>query len=164
MNKGKQFESKFAEDWEKSFPGSFCLRVPDQQSGYYGTSRNICDFICFAENHLFLIECKTIKGNTFPLSNFTQYDKMSSVLNYPNVISGIVIWYYEKDVVLFVPLDTYKKMLENNEKSINVRAFSIEKSQNIIDKYKECGYNILEIPSKKKRVFMDSNYKILLEE
>lgn len=155
-NRGKQFEAKFQEDWKVSFPGSFCLRLPDQQSGYYGTSRNICDFICFANKTLFLIECKTIKGNTFPLGNFTQYDKMSTVLEYPNVITGILIWYYEKDKVVFVPLETYRKMLDAGEKSINVRF--------LLDKYKEAGYTIIEIPSKKKRVFMDSDYTILLEE
>ena len=156
VNRGKQFEAKFQQDRNVSFPGSFCLRVPDQQSGYYGTSRNICDFICFAEQTLFLIECKTIKGNTFPLANFTQYDKMASVKEYPHVKAGILIWYYEKDKVVFVPLDTYKKMLDAEEKSINVRY--------LVDKYPELGYNIVEIPSKKKRVFMDSDYTILLEE
>lgn len=67
INKGKKFEEKFKEDWKRTFPQSVILRLADQQSRYYGASSNPCDFICFVNNNLFFIECKTHKGNTFPL-------------------------------------------------------------------------------------------------
>ena len=37
---GKKFEQQFKKDWELSFPNSFIYRLPDQQSGYRGGSRN----------------------------------------------------------------------------------------------------------------------------
>ena len=40
-------------------------------SGYKVISRNPCDWICFTNKTLFLIECKTIKGKLFPFSNLT---------------------------------------------------------------------------------------------
>ena len=48
VNRGKQFESKVKEDWERSLPESVLLRLPDQMSGYAGYSSNICDYIGFA--------------------------------------------------------------------------------------------------------------------
>lgn len=76
MNKGKKFEEQVREDLGKTFPNSFILRLPDQQSGYYGSSKNICDFILYVNGTLFLLECKSHKGNTFPLSNLTQFGKL----------------------------------------------------------------------------------------
>ena len=52
----KQFETKFKEDWKKSFLNSFCLRLQDQMSGYKVVSQNPCDFICYAKPYLYLIE------------------------------------------------------------------------------------------------------------
>ena len=76
-NYGKKFEKVFEQDWRKTFPCSFIFRLPDQQSGYYGTSSNPCDYICFVNNKLYLLELKSHLGNTFPLSNLRQYDKLS---------------------------------------------------------------------------------------
>lgn len=64
-NKGKLFEKHFKSDWEKSFPGTFIYRLQDSMGGFKGIS-NICDFICFNNGNLYLIECKKHKGNTLP--------------------------------------------------------------------------------------------------
>ena len=54
---------------------------------------------------------------------------------------------YEKDKVFYIPIKTIKKLKEDGEKSIGLRH---------LDKYR-----IIEIPSIKKRIFMDSDYSIL---
>lgn len=149
-NRGKKFEQQFKKDWLKAFPKSFILRLPDQQSGYFGTSKNLCDFICFTNKTLYLIECKTVKGNTFPISNLTQLDYLSSMLA-EDVIPGVVIWFYEKDKVVFVPINEIIRMRQDKLKSVNIK---------MVD---DTTYNIIDIPSVKLKTFMRSDYTILRE-
>lgn len=91
INKGKIWEKCFQESWEQSFPNSFILRIPDQQSGYYNASRNISDFICFKSPYLFLVECKTIKGKTLPFSNLKQYERMLPYENIKYIKTGFIV-------------------------------------------------------------------------
>lgn len=60
-------------------------------SGYKMTAKNLCDFICYFNKNLFLIEAKSIRGNTFPLSNLSQYDKLKAKVGIPGVRAGVVI-------------------------------------------------------------------------
>jgi len=55
----------------------------------------------------------------------------------------------EKDEVFFVPIEVLKELKDNGEKSVGIRHFN--------------NYNIIKIPSVKKRVFMDSDYSIILD-
>lgn len=148
-NKGKQFEKKFQEDWLKTFPQSFILRLADQMTGYKVTSQNPCDFIGYKKPVLFLIECKSHEGNTFPLSNLTQYEKLLAKAGIPGVRSGVIIWFIDHDRVVYVPVKTIEKMKADGKKSVNIRTINKD------------GYRFFEIPSVKKRVFMDSDYSIL---
>lgn len=149
-NRGKKFEQQFKKDWISAFPKSFILRLPDQQSGYFGTSKNLCDFICFTDKTLYLIECKTIKGNTFPISNLTQLEYLSSMVA-EDIIPGVVIWFYEKDKVLFIPIKEIMRMKQNKLKSVNIKMLA------------DNTYQIIDIPSVKLRTFMRSDYTILRE-
>ena len=148
-NYGKKFEKVFEQDWRKTFPCSFIFRLPDQQSGYYGTSSNPCDYICFVNNKLYLLELKSHLGNTFPLSNLRQYDKLSPYVGIDGVKIGVIIWFRDKDKVVYCPMETVTKLKLDDKKSINIKYLDTKE------------YNIIEIPSSKKRVFMESNYTIL---
>ena len=148
-NRGKQFEAKFKEDWLKAFPGTFIFRLADQMNGYKVTSQNPCDFVCFSKPSLFLMECKSHEGNTFPLANLTQYERLVSYSGIPGVRVGVLIWFIDHDKVVYVPAKTIKKMKEDEKKSVNIKTIGKD------------GYRFFEIPSVKKRVFMDSDYSIL---
>lgn len=148
-SRGKQFEEKFKTDWVKSFPNGLLYRLPDQLSGYKSTSRNLCDFIGFNLNTLYLIECKSHRGASIPMENITQYDKLKNKIGIPGVRAGVVLWLIDKDKVMYVPMSTIQKLKEEDgEKSVGIRHLK--------------DYNIYEIPSVKKRVFMDSDYSLLL--
>ena len=147
MNLGKSFEEKFKQDWIKTFPDSFIMRLYDQVSGYKTVSRNISDFICYKKPYLYIIECKSHAGASFPFEKLTQYDKMVSFVDIPGIIIGVVLFLYDKDLVLFVPLKTIKKMKEDGLKSVGVKHLD--------------SYDILKVPSKKLRVYMDSDYSCL---
>lgn len=149
MNYGKKFEAKFKSDFKKSFPGGTIDRLYDSVSGYKSIS-NISDFIGYNYPNIFYLEIKTHKGNTFPLDNLTQYDDLVEKVGIKGVRAGVIIWFYEHDKVWYVPISTITKMKEDGKKSVNVR------------KDIEAGYRIIEIPSVKKRFYMDSDYTVLM--
>lgn len=148
-NKGKQFETKFRKDWLKVFPESFILRLNDQVTGYKYTSSNICDFICFQNRNLYLIELKAHKGASLPFENIRQYDLMVQYINKPNIIVCVILWLYEKDIVLYIPISTIKKMKADGEKSVGVRHLENK------------NYPMIVLPGVKKRIFIDTDYSIL---
>ena len=152
MNRGKQFEQKFYQDF-CSIPNVSLDRIYDTQGRNLGV-RNVCDFIGYKQPNIFYIECKTIKGNTFPFSNLSQYEKLLTKVGIPGVRAGVIIWFYDPhSSVLYVPISTIKKMKEDGLKSFNIR--HLEKYQNV--------YYYIDIPSTKKRVFMDSDYSCLFD-
>jgi hypothetical protein len=57
----------------------------------------------------------------------------------------------DHDKVVYLPTSTVTEMKKNGEKSFNIKMLE-EKS-----------YNIIVIPSEKKRVYLDSDYTILTE-
>jgi penicillin-binding protein-related factor A (putative recombinase) len=150
MTKGKQFEIVLREDWKRSIPNSTIDRLYDSVSGYK-TISNISDFIGYKKPNIFYLEAKTIKGNTFPLQNLSQYDKLLAKAGIEGVRTGVVIWFYERDRVIYVPILTIKKMKEEGKKSVNITTIEEE------------GYRFIEIPSIKKRVFMTSDYSVLMD-
>lgn len=146
MNIGKSFEERFKLDWQKSFPNGTIDRLYDSMSGYIAIS-NVSDFICYNYPYMYYIECKAHKGASLPFTNITQYDKIKMKVGIPGIRAGIVLWLYEKDKVFYIPISTITKMKEDGEKSVGLRSLS--------------KYDIIEIPSKKLRTYMESNYSIL---
>lgn len=149
-NLGKAFEQKFKENFLATVPNSSVDRLYDPVGGYKAIT-NICDFICYKEPNIFYIECKSHKGNTFPFSCLTQYEKLLSKIGIPGVRVGVILWMIEKDVVVYLPLSTIRQMKDDGKKSFNVYT----------DLFKNKVYNIIEIPSIKKRTFMNSDYIVL---
>ncbi len=149
-NRGKQFELKVKSDWHDTMPDSFLLRLPDQISGYKTTSQNPCDFIGFKSPRLFLIECKSIKGNTLPFTNMKQYDRMLSYTHITDLFAGFLVWWVEHDVVAWIPIETVTKLKKENKKSVNV---SILEDNN---------YVTYTLSYKKKKVFLDCDFSILM--
>lgn len=149
INKGKEFEVKLKSDFLNTVPNSTIDRLYDPVSGYVAIS-NICDFIGYSKPNIFYLEAKSHKGASLPFENITQYEKLKAKVGIPGVRCGIVLWLYEKDIVMYIPISTITKMKNDGKKSVGLKAI-------------EEGYNIKIIPSVKKRVFMDSDYSCLLE-
>lgn len=150
---GKKFESIFKASWQKSFPNTFIFRLKDQMTGYKETSGNPCDFICFPGfNTLFLIECKEHKGLSIPFAAIPQYERLLAYKDTPNIKAGAVIWFSEQDTVIWVPIKEMEKMVLAGEKSIGLRMLKDE------------SYNIVVLPSEKKRVFLETDYTCLVKE
>lgn len=148
-NKGKAFEAKFKQDFASTVLNSSIDRIYDVVSGYKSI-KNICDFIGYKYPNIFYLELKSHKGASLPFANITQYDKLKAKVGIPGVRAGIILWLYEKDMVMYIPISIITKMKADGKKSVGLK--SIEE-----------GYNIKIIPSIKKRVFMDSDYSCLCD-
>jgi hypothetical protein len=154
---GKKFESRFAQDWKRCFPDTLIYRLPDQQSGYAGGgSANPCDFFCFNGDAVLMVECKAHKGASINFSAIRQYEKMLDYKGLKKVFPGVVVWFYEKDIVVWVSIEEMEKMVLDGEKSIGLRMIDDKKP------YKKA-YNIITLPSKKLRTFMETDYNYLME-
>ena len=149
QNQGKQFEEKFKECWKKSFPNTFIFRLNDQVLGYKNTSQNPCDFICFVNHKLFLVECKSHDGASIPFTAIPQYERLLAYKDIEDVNPGFVIWFKEKDKVIWVPIKTAELIYNDGNKSIGIKLLNDPK------------YTFVEIPSVKKRIFMDSDYTVM---
>lgn len=147
MNIGKQFEQKFKEDFLK-IPGSTIDRLYDTMYGYKTISQ-ISDFIGYVFPNILYIECKEHKGNTFPLSNLTQYSKLKEKVGIPGVRAGVIIWFFDHDKILYVPISTITKMIDCDKKSINIKDLNDDE------------FIIYNIPVVKKRVFLNADYSVL---
>lgn len=150
-NKGKAFEQKFKEDWKQCFPGTFMYRLKDQLTGYKETSKNPCDYICFVDGKLFLIECKSHKGTSIPFSAISQYERLLEYKNIENVYPGIIIWFIDKDKIIWVPIEEVEKVFNSGVKSISVNLL------------KEDKYKIIDLPTIKKKVYMKCDYTPLVK-
>lgn len=146
-NYGKAFEERFKNDWKSTFSNGTIDRLYDNTSGYLSIS-NVCDFIGYVYPNIFYIECKAHKGASIPFANITQYDKMIQKSGIPGVRAGVVLFLYEKFKIFYIPISTIKEMKEEDKKSVGIK--SIEE-----------GFDIIEIPSKKLKTFMRSDYTIL---
>lgn len=154
---GKKFEDRFRKDYKECFPDTFIYRLPDQQSGYAGGgSQNPCDFICYPGSLILMAECKAHKGASIPFSAIPQYERMLEYKGLKSTHAGVVVWFYEKDIVIWVSIEEMEKMVLDGEKSIGLRMLKPKKDS-------EKAYNIITIPSVKLRAFMESDYNYLVK-
>lgn len=144
---GKAFEERFKEDWKKSFPSGDIIRLYDNTLGYLNIS-NISDFIGYDYPNMYYLECKVHAGASIPFTKISQYDKLITKSTIKGIRSGVILYLYDKEKVYYIPASTIKIMKEDGKKSVGIKAV-------------EEGYNIIEIPSRKLRVFMESDYTIL---
>lgn len=148
-NRGKAFEDQVKKQWQECFPGTFFMRLYDQVSGYKIVSQNPCDALAFVKGNLWLIECKSHDGSSIDFSAIPQYERLLNYKYFKNVHPGILVWFKQKDKVIWFPIDEAEKIHNSGEKSLGLRHLG--------------KYDIYEIPSEKLRVFMKTDYNKLVE-
>ena len=154
---GKKFEDRFKKDYQRCFPNTMIHRLPDQQSGYAGGgSSNPCDFMCYPGDCILMVECKAHKGASIPFTAIPQYERQLDYKGLYKTHPGVVVWFYEKDIVIWVSIEEMEKMVLDGEKSIGLRMIDKDKP------YKKT-YNIITIPAQKLRTFMEADLNYLVE-
>lgn len=141
-NRGKKFENVIKESFLK-VPNVSIDRLHDQTTGFKG-SQNICDFIVYKEPYEYYIECKSVHGASLPFSNIsdTQWNGLFQKSQIEGVFAGVICWFIDKDITLFIPIQVLQICKYRGWKSI---------------RYDAKGYHtsIKDIKGKKKRVFFD---------
>lgn len=121
-NIGKKAEVKIKEWLDKPEQG-FCFdRIPDQQTGFFGSS-NICDFTLFRSPNFYYIESKATYNDNFPFSMITeyQYTNMLRKAQIVGVKSYVIVLFasYQRAFILnILDIDKYQK---SGKKSINIK-------------------------------------------
>ena len=126
-------------------------------TGFKVTSANICDFIVYKKPYEYYIECKSVHGASLPFANITdtQWNGLLEKSKIEGVFAGIICWFVDKDVTLFLPITVLEVLKWIGDKRVR---FDIVTS---IDN--EDGA-IIEIIGKKKRVFFDYDMRKFFEE
>ena len=129
QNAGKLFES----DIKSSVPdGCWLYRLRDNASSFAGgtntrfTSSNVCDYILLDDQTrtLFLIECKSTKGTSIPLSMIRENQKKGLLeAGQHCLVAGLLINFRnENNDTFFICIDDYVDMTENvDKKSFNIK-------------------------------------------
>jgi len=168
VNRGKKFEEIIQKAFEV-VPDTVVVRLHDQTTGYAG-SKNSCDFLLYHKPIFFAIECKSIHGNTLSISSNPkpdksgklhgfygnisdyQWEKLSEMSKIPGVIAGVICWWVDKDITLFIPIQILEAERLEGKKSIR---FDYENQFLGYYPSDELEIEVIEIKGKKKRVFFN---------
>ena len=148
-NYGKKFELKVKEDWEK-MPDSLIIRIYDVTMGYKKI-KNVSDFFAYQYPYCYLLEAKSVSGNTFNLNSLTQYEDLIKYDNIKGVNPAVLIWFIKHQKVCYVPIREIKRLKENDYKSVNIKMVE------------DSNYEVFELDGNVKRVFIDTNYERVKE-
>lgn len=154
---GKKAEKKIAEWLNRPQDGYSFDRIPDQMTGYYRISRNICDFDCFKAPYMYYIESKCTFEDRFDFSQLT--DAQRNGLRLKAEISGvyglvIVCFAYYKRTFVFdirdlADIDPDAHIDADDKTFLKVKSANVTK----VDKWQIPFKEIRTIPSRKE--FLD---------
>lgn len=170
-NRGKKFEDVVRASFEK-VPGVSIDRIPDQTMHHKGAC-NICDFIVYKKPYEYYIECKSVHGNILSIYSNPKPDKKGELHGFygnitdtqwkgllekskiPGVIAGVICWWVDKDVTLFIPIKALEIRYQLGYKSVRYDSY-----------YTDPLYlpDVIRIDGKKKRVFFDYDMDQFLKE
>ena len=122
VNRGKQFEDIIREQFKK-LKNVVTIRLYDVTTGYINQN-NICDLIVYDEGTLNLMECKAVHGNTLNFKSHIKQNQWDGLLeeSYKSgVNAGILVWFIDHDVTLWLDIQYLQDLKESGYKSFNVK-------------------------------------------
>lgn len=72
---GKTAENRLKSWLDRPQDGYSMDRIPDQMTGFYMVSRNICDFVCYKYPNIFYLESKATEHDRFDFSQLTDVQR-----------------------------------------------------------------------------------------
>lgn len=149
-NLGKKAEKKIEEWLNRPEEGFWFYRIPDQQTGLYG-SNNPCDFFMYRRPNFYLLESKATYEPRFDFSMISE-NQHKEMLN-SALVTGVTSYV----AVLFA---SYQRMFLLNIRDINGLEQIGKKSLNIkkIDKWDLPYIEVRTIPSRKELLDYDFNH------
>lgn len=154
-NLGKKFEDVIKESFLK-VPDVSIDRLRDAPKKLKNVD-NPSDFIAYKYPHQIYVECKSHKGNTLPFSCIReeQIKGMTEKAKIEGVKAGVIVWFIDHDLTVWIPINEIVFWRDIGNKSINIK--------NIQDKHTEHIRHIV-IQGKKKRIYFDYDMNKFLED
>ena len=152
INRGKQFEQVIQKQFEQLEDISVD-RLYDVTTGFKNQN-NVCDLMVFKNGTLNYIECKAIHGNTLNFKSHirqNQWNKLMEKSFIPGVNAGILCWFIDNDITLFLDISDLNYLKDHGNKSFNVKT-DIKTIPTVL------------IEGKKKRIFFEYNLNKFLED
>ena len=148
-NKGKKFEDVIKESFLK-VPDVSIDRLRDAPRKLKGVD-NPSDFIVYKKPHEIYVECKSHKGNTLPFSCIReeQIKGMSEKSQIDGVLAGVILWFIDHNLTVWIPIQEVVDWQRRGAKSINIK--DLDHLQHIV------------IQGKKKRVYFDYDMEDFFE-
>ena len=152
-NVGKPFEDEVREALDRT--DAYSLRLYDPPPYLKGIA-NPCDIIAYREGVFYMLECKSVHGNRLPIfSNDPKgehiYGNVSNAqwtgltkASRHGIVAGLLVWWVDRDVTKFIPIQTAQQIRDSGEKSI---------------RYDVTGEGIFEVSGNKRRVYYDYDFQ-----
>lgn len=128
-NSGKRFEENFKNSVSENI---FYYRFKDGTSAWSKQektrfqARNICDCLLFDGELLYLLELKSHKGKSLPLSAIreNQIKDLYDTVRYAKIVAGLVVNFADTEETFFMPIKLAHKWFYNGvRKSIPINEF-----------------------------------------
>lgn len=113
MNAGKQFEKDFK---DSVLDDQFFLRLKDaggwsKSADLRFTKSNLCDCLVFSRRTLYLLELKSHKGKSVPVSCLKQADKLAKI-NQVGTIPAFIINFRDLNETWLIGAETVREELQ----------------------------------------------------
>lgn len=152
VNRGKQFEGQIRKALDQ-YPDKISVdRFPDPMAGYAGI-RNICDFGVYMYPYQYYLECKAFSGNTLNFKGAItkdQWEGLEEKSRIKGVKAGVLVWFVDHDVTVYVPIQELVRLKNNGYKSLNIKQLE--------------QINTLIVPAEKRRVLFDYDMEWVLRQ
>lgn len=135
---GKKAEERIKTWLDHPESGYSFDRFYDQMTGFYLTSRNICDFVCYKYPNQYFIESKATWKDRFDFSMIseTQFEGLMNKSQIYGCFGLIIILFASYKRAFILDIKEIKYLIVNkNQKSLNIK------------KINSWGINYIEIPT-----------------
>ena len=139
---GKKAEGKIKEWLNRPEDGYSFDRLYDQLSGYYLTSRNICDFICYKYPYIYYIESKETEADRFDFDMIQphQHDGLLTKSKIKGCYGLVIVLFTTYKRAFVLKIQDIVELENQGKKSLNIKK---------IDKWTIPYKEIQTIPSRK---------------
>ena len=119
---GKKAEAKIQEWLDRPEEGYSFDRIPDQMTGFYGSS-NICDFTLFKAPYMYYIESKATENDRFDFSMLTekQHYGLLGKSKIENVFGLVIVLFVTYKRAFVLDIREIKRLEDEGIKSLNIK-------------------------------------------
>ena len=141
---GKDAEKKIKEWLDRPDEGYDFQRLPDQMTGFYGSS-NICDFVLYKYPNHYWIESKATWKDRFDFSMLTdtQYDGLLNKSKINGVDGIVIVLFASYQRAFWISIKEIDRLKQSGKKSLNILK---------IDKWHIDYHEIKTIPNNRKKL------------